>query len=172
MDDVRQQNQQDAELFEGLLESHRGILFKVANTYCWCSEDRADLLQEMATQLWRSWPNYDQSRPFSTWIYRVALNVSISYVREHSTRHRYLVSIHDAHDKAPELGNVDFEDDFEAKRNLLHGFIQKQSAIDRALLLLYLESLPQREIGEILGLTESNVSTKIGRLKQRLRDEL
>ena len=54
---------------------------------------------------------------------------------------------------------------------LLQGFIQRQPPLERALLLLYLEDRPQREIAEILGLTENNVSTKIGRLKQRIRDE-
>lgn len=57
---------QNTEAFEQLLESHRGILFKVANTYCWQPDDRADLLQEMATQLWRAWPDFDPTRTFST----------------------------------------------------------------------------------------------------------
>ena len=55
---------------------------------------------------------------------------------------------------------------------LLQGFIRRQPPLERALLLLYLDDRPQREIAEILGITESNVSTKIGRLKQRIRDEL
>jgi RNA polymerase sigma-70 factor (ECF subfamily) len=55
---------------------------------------------------------------------------------------------------------------------LLRGFIARQPPMERALLLLYLDERPQREIAEILGIGESNVSTKIGRLKQRLRDEL
>ena len=53
----------------------------------------------------------------------------------------------------------------------MQDFIQRQAPLDRALLLLYLEERPQREIAEILGIGESNVSTKIGRLKQRIRDE-
>ena len=67
--------------FEGLLQSHQGIVFKVANTYCWHSEDRADLVQEIVAQVWRAWPRYDPTRIFSTWMYRIALNVAISFVR-------------------------------------------------------------------------------------------
>jgi len=55
---------------------------------------------------------------------------------------------------------------------LLQAFIARQPPLDRALLLLYLDQRPQREIADILGISEANVSTKIGRLKQRIRDEL
>ena len=61
---------------------------------------------------------------------------------------------------------------YDQHMRLLQGFIGRQAPLDRALLLLYLDERPQREIAEILGITESNVSTKIGRLKQRIRHEL
>ena len=157
--------------FSALLQRHRGIVFKVANTYARLAEDRDDLAQEIAARLWHAYPKYDPARSFSTWMYRVALNVAISHVREQTVRGR-----HDAvpldegiHDLADGDG-VDHERDQHIR--LLQGFIQRQPPLERALLLLYLEDRPQREIAEILGITESNVSTKIGRLKQRIRDEL
>jgi RNA polymerase sigma factor (sigma-70 family) len=157
--------------FSALLQRHRGIVFKVANTYARLAEDRDDLAQEIAARLWHAYPKYDPSRSFSTWMYRVALNVAISHVREQSVRGR-----HDAvpldegmHDLAAGDG-VDHERDQHLR--LLQGFIRRQPPLERALLLLYLEDRPQREIADILGITESNVSTKIGRLKQRIRDEL
>ena len=157
--------------FSALLQRHRGILFKVANTYARLAEDRDDLAQEIAARLWHAYPKYDPARSFSTWMYRVALNVAISHVREQTVRGR-----HDAvpldegiHDLADGDG-VDHERDQHIR--LLQGFIQRQPPLERALLLLYLEDRPQREIAEILGITESNVSTRIGRLKQRIRDEL
>ena len=73
--------------FENLLQSHQGIVFKVANTYCWHPDDRADLVQEIVAQVWRAWPRYDPERTFSTWMYRIALNVAISFVRK-AVRHR------------------------------------------------------------------------------------
>src|SRR5581483_11439427 len=81
--------QQRKNEFEALLHTHRAIIFKVANTYAWCEEDRADLAQEIAVQLWRAWPRYDSSRVFTTWMYRIALNVGISFVRQ-QVRHRNL----------------------------------------------------------------------------------
>ena len=159
------------EAFSALLQRHRGIVFKVANTYARLAEDRDDLAQEIAARLWHAYPKYDPARSFSTWMYRVALNVAISHVREQTVRGR-----HDAvpldegiHDLADGDG-VDHERDQHIR--LLQGFIQRQPPLERALLLLYLEDRPQREIAEILGITESNVSTRIGRLKQRIRDEL
>ena len=156
--------------FAALLQQHAGIVFKVANTYARLPEDRADLAQEIAAQLWRAWPKYDPARSASTWMYRVALNVAISHVREQSVRQR-----HDAvpldehlHDLA-DASATDPERDQHVR--LLQAFIARQPPLDRALLLLYLDDRPQREIAEILGIGESNVSTKIGRLKQRIRDE-
>ena len=159
------------EAFSELLQRHRGIVFKVANTYARRAEDRDDLAQEIAAQLWHAYSSYDPARGFSTWMYRVALNVAISHVREQSVRGRHDAvpldeSLHDIAD----AGAVNHE--HEQHIRLLQGFIQRQAPLDRALLLLYLDDRPQREIAEILGIGESNVSTKIGRLKQRIRDEL
>ena len=162
----------DTAHFEHLLEQHRGILFKVANTYCWQAEDKADLLQEMAAQLWQAWPRFDPDRTFSTWMYRIALNVAITYVREHSTRKHHLSPITDGHQDLATTQDEELAYEAEQKRDLLHAFIQKQTLMDRALLLLYLEERTQRDIADILGLSESNVSTKISRLKQRLGNEL
>ena len=157
--------------FGTLLQRHAGIVFKVANTYARLPEDRADLAQEIATQLWRAWPKYDPARSVSTWMYRVALNVAISHVRVQAVRQRHdVVPLDDdVHDMA-DAATPDHESDQHLR--LLQGFIARQPPLERALLLLYLEDRPQREIAEILGITESNVSTKIGRLKQRIRDEL
>lgn len=151
------------------LEAHRGIVFKVANTYCRHRDDRDELAQEIAIQLWRAWPGYDPARRFTTWMYRIALNVAISFVRSDSQRRRHAVPLDEAvHDIAD-----DHATDHEAEQHLrlLQAFIERQAPMERALLLLYLEDRGQREIGEILGISETNVSTRIGRLKQRIRNE-
>ena len=63
------------------LDDHRGILLKIATVYCRSRADRDDLAQEIISQLWRSYGRFDESRRFSTWMYRVAMNVAISYSR-------------------------------------------------------------------------------------------
>ena len=160
--DARQQ-------FGELLERHRKIVFKVANAYALQADDRADLAQEIATQLWRAFPGYDPSRSFSTWMYRIALNVAISHLRSHTQRDKHAVPlVEDLHDIA--VAGTDHEADQQIRA--LHRFIAQLDPLNRALLLLYLEEHSAREIGDILGISESNVTTKISRLKQRIRSEI
>lgn len=158
------------ELFGELIERHRAIVFKVANTYAWQADDRDELAQEIAAQLWRAFAAYDAQRPFATWMYRIALNVAISYVRSHRHRRKHAVPLDETlHDAADENGA-----DHEAEQQVraLHRFIAQQDPLNRALLLLYLEDHSYRDIAEVLGISESNVATKVSRLKQRIRDEI
>jgi len=164
MQDQRRQH------FEELLQSHQGIVFKVANTYCWQVDDRADLVQEIVVQLWRAWPRYDSARPFSTWMYRIALNVAISFVRQEVRRRQVSVPLDETHYDTVHAPAIDPVSSDQLQR--LQGFIDRQPPLDRALLLLYLEDRSQKEISEILGITPSNISTKINRLKQRMRAEI
>lgn len=156
--------------FGALLERHRAIVFKVANTYAGLPDDRADLAQEIAAQLWHAWPTYDSARSFTTWMYRVALNVGIGFLRGDGRRRRHAIPLDESLHDVGDANATDHE--AEQRIRLLQRFIARQAPIDRALLLLYLDDRAQREIAEILGISETNVSTKIGRLKQRIRSEL
>jgi RNA polymerase sigma-70 factor (ECF subfamily) len=156
--------------FAELLERHRGIVLKIAASYSREAHGRADLAQEIAAQLWRAFPRWDGARPFATWMYRIALNVAISSLRELSQRDR-----HDVPLDVDLLGSI--SDDGTAGENdervrLLHRCIQRLDPLNRALLLLYLDERSHAEIADVLGLTETNVATKIGRLKLRLRNEM
>jgi RNA polymerase sigma-70 factor (ECF subfamily) len=158
----------DRQAFGDLLQQHRGIVFKVANAYARDAEDRADLAQEIAAQLWRAWPGYDPARRFSTWMYRIALNVAISFLRSDGHRRRHAVPLDEA---AHDVAATDAPDHEAGERlRMLHGFIATLGPLDRALLLLYLEERSTREISEVLGISESNVTTKLSRLRQRIRD--
>lgn len=156
------------ERFQSLLETHRGIVFKVANLYCRAAEDRHDLAQEIATQAWRSFPNYDDARPFPTWLYRIALNVAISFAR--ASGMRTTAALDELH--AEPAGDAEAQREDDDGLRVLYRCIDRLGPLDRALMLLYLDERSQREIGEVLGLSETNVATKIGRLKNRIRDEL
>ena len=151
--------------FSALLETHRRLVFKVAGMYGSGRADVEDLAQEIAAQCWRAFPNYDPARSFSTWMYRIALNVAISWLRIEGPRRRRSVPFDtELHDAA-----VNPTDDADDGGRILRGFIDSQGPLDRALLLLYLEERPNNEIAEILGITATNVTTKINRLKDRLR---
>jgi RNA polymerase sigma-70 factor (ECF subfamily) len=158
--------------FGDLLQRHRGIVLKVAGSYAADPEDRADLAQDIAAQLWRAWPSYAPDRPVTTWMYRIALNVAISHLRGRSLRDRHHVPFDETlHASAAHGATI--EDDHEAGQQLrlLERVIAALPPLDRALMLLYLDERSQREIADVLGISESNVSTKLSRLKQRIRDE-
>jgi RNA polymerase sigma factor (sigma-70 family) len=158
-------NLQHGPEFAALLDEHRRLVFKIANTYARETADVEDLAQEIAAQLWRAFPAYDRARLFSTWMYRIALNVAISWLRSEAPRRRRSVAYDaDLHEPATE----EPADDDDGRR-ILRGFIDSQDALDRAVLLLYLEERPYSEMSEILGISATNLTTKVNRLKDRLR---
>ena len=156
--------------FLALLDEHRKILYKVANAYCRNPEDRRDLAQEIVVQLWRSFGRFDERASFSTWMYRIAMNVAISFYRSESRRTRRTELVEEpileilAVDRAaPEESSDDI--------GQLHRFIGELDELNRALVILYLDGNSHETIGEILGISTSNVGTRIGRIKQRLRKD-
>lgn len=157
--------QEQQHLFEGIIEQHKGILFKVARAYCPDEEDRQDLIQEMMIQIWQSIHKYNDQYKISTWLYRISLNVAISFYRKSSIRAKKYIELNE---QIVETA-LDDKSDNEIHLNLLEQFICELKEIDKALMILYLEDKSHTEIAEILGLSVSNVGTKIGRIKDRLK---
>lgn len=168
------------ERFAALLERHRGIVLKVAHGYARDPEDRRDLLQDISVQAWRSFPGFDPARArFSTWLYRIALNTAISHVRSAELRRRHhapldddaAAAVADPHARDPQEPDAHGHHPDDRTRTLaaLHAAIARLDPLDRALALLYLDDCSHREIGQVLGLSESNVGTRLHRLRQRLR---
>lgn len=154
----------EKKLFLSSLESNKGIIYKVANSYCKDENDRADLVQEIILQLWTAFPNFKPEYKLSTWMYRISLNVAISAYRKSSKRERVL---------QPLSENAIYmeEDKSEANdnRDLLQALIRELKEVDKALILLYLDGYLYPEIGDVLGLSESNVATKLSRIKLQLK---
>lgn len=159
-----------AEEFSALLHEHRKIVFKVAATYAWSEADRADLAQEIATQLWSAFANYDRARPFTTWMYRVALNTGMTHARAEASRRRHVTDQTDAgFDQA--VASAGSAEEIQALI-LLSQAMARLDREDRALLLLHLEARSSSEIAEILGLTPTNVTARMTRIRQRLTARL
>ena len=118
-------------------------------------------------QLWRAWPQYDPARSFSTWMYRIALNTAISHLRAQAPASRDVPL--DGHADAL-VAEGAFDPETHERLGLLRRFMATLGPLDRALLLLYLEERSGREMAEVLGIGQSNVSTRINRIRQRLRD--
>jgi RNA polymerase sigma-70 factor (ECF subfamily) len=158
-------NQQDR--FVALIDEHRKILFKIAGSYARNATDREDLIQEMVLQMWRSFDSYDETRRFSTWMYRVALNVAISFYRGQTRRSRVIVNDESILELAASPGGQETFEELATLRRM----IESLNEFDRALVILYLDGNSYAEIATVLGISESNVGTKLNRIKQQLRDE-
>jgi RNA polymerase sigma-70 factor (ECF subfamily) len=159
--------------FEALLREHQRIVFKVAGVYARNPQDREDLAQEITVQLWRSFKSFDAARAkFPTWMYRVALNVAISHLRNaRRAGADRLDSLDDVHRDSVAAGDASHVDALHREERIaaLRAFIGSLDALNRALVLLYLEDRSYAEIAEVLGISETNVATKLNRIKQKLR---
>lgn len=154
--------------FTNLLESHQGIILKAANAYCRDPEDRKDLVQEITLQLWRAFPGYDDRYRPSTWIYRIAFNVAITWYRKFNRERGKAIPLADGFPDVPEVGVPDSR---QGEVDQLHRFINELKELDKALMLLYLEEKSYQEIAEILGISVTNVATKISRIKKKLQQK-
>jgi RNA polymerase sigma factor (sigma-70 family) len=153
--------------FESLIDEHKKILYKVCHSYCRNRDDRDDLAQEIIIQLWRSFGGFDGRVRFSTWMYRIALNVAISFYRRESTRMRHVISDDER------LLNANDESVSQAQDlQLLYRFIEGLDPLNKALVLLHLDGNSYQEIAGVLGISETNVATKISRLKSTMKQEL
>lgn len=153
--------------FEELLDNNFGIIRKVANLYGTTQDDKEDLKQEITIQLWKAFPKYDVNLKFSTWIYRIALNIAISHYRKSRTKSNLFARYDDKAYNTPAV-----EPETSDKRlMLLEKFISDLKELDKALILLYLDGKKHEEIADILGISVSNAGTKIGRIKQLLKQK-
>lgn len=163
------QNSDSQAEFSQLIDRHTGILYKVANNYCRHPEDRPDLVQEMIFQLWRSFPNFDGRASYSTWIYKIAFNVAISFYRHKKTQLENIVPLESLEIDLVAIDEV--ESNKSDNLRILSKFIKEFDELNRALLLLYLDGYSHQEIAQVLGISASNVATKITRLKKTLTEK-
>ncbi|MCJ8320752.1 MAG: RNA polymerase sigma factor [Colwellia sp.] len=153
--------------FSQLMNQHKGIIYKVVNSYCQQQDDRQDLAQEILTTMWLAMDNYNNEYKFSTWMYRIALNVAISYYRKDSKRQDKTNL-----DNEQLINIVDIpEEDKSEDIKRLYRFIGQLDKLNKAIMILYLESESYESIANSLGLSKTNVATRIGRIKTTLTNQ-
>jgi RNA polymerase sigma-70 factor (ECF subfamily) len=145
--------------FLNMLREYNRIIYKVASFYADENNTLDDLYQDVVLNLWTAFPNFRKESQLSTWIYRIALNTCVSFFRKNKRR-PICVEI------TPDIKAGAEENDAVAE---LYACINRLGKLERALILLYLEDRPQKEIAEIMGITATNVSTKINRIKEKLK---
>lgn len=155
------------ETFTAAIKENEGILFKIASVYTNTVDDRNDLIQEIIYQLWKSYGSFKQQSRFSTWMYRVALNVAI-YQLKVSKKRILTVPIED------QLYHYQQNDDsgMEEKWKLFRQQIEELNLLDKAIVTLYLDNKSYDEIAEVIGISSSNVGTKLSRIKEKIKTRI
>ena len=155
------------EIFIKAIKENEKLIHKVASFYTDSKNDRDDLVQEIIYSLWKSFETFEHNSALSTWMYRVAMNVSIFHLKKNKKK---------ASTIPIELENLNVAepatDDYEEKLKILHKHMKDLNLLDKGILMLYMESKSHEEIAEIVGITKSNVGTKLSRIKEKLRQQV
>lgn len=154
--------------FLELIEQNQDIVHKICGLYAGNADDRRDLSQEIIYQLWKSYQSFRGDAKFTTWMYKVALNTALLNSRRAQYRVR-TESLNGHHGDIP-VENAAQEEHGRIGR--LYGAINRLQALDRAIVLLYLEQFTYRQIAEFIGISESNVSVRLVRIKKKLKELL
>lgn len=143
---------------------YAGIIIKICRAYTNTQEDFEDYYQEVCLQIWRRKDRFEERSAWSTWIYRITLNVCLTLLRKNKNERQHFSA-----KDIPSNVAVDSKAFDNEPLNELYGAIRQLSEVDRAVILLYLEEKSYQEIAEIMGLTANNIGVRIIRIKERLR---
>jgi len=162
----------DLELKEQFLEKLNrdiGIVHRVCNSFFDPSDiAREDLFQEIMYQLWKSYPTFNGDAKFSTWMYRVAFNTAITNSKKQE-REPEKTELQENHHP---VSATDMQEDEQEKLRLLYATIRTLKEIDRMIILLWLEEMSYSDIAGITGLSKSNISVRLVRIKKLLKTKL
>ena len=146
------------------MDESQGIIHKVCRMYCDDETHREDLFQEIVLQLWKSYPSFKGESKFSSWMYRVSLNVAIQDFRKEKKRKLLFLESFEFKEPAPAPKNEYKDERIEA----LYKAIASLDKIERAIMLLHLDDMPNDEIAEIVGITQNYVRVKMTRIRTKL----
>jgi RNA polymerase sigma-70 factor (ECF subfamily) len=151
---------------------YRGIIIKICRAYSNSQEDYEDYYQEVCLQIWKSRENFKNKSEWSTWVYRIALNVCLSLLRKQKKHN----DAYDFEQNYNQFSNESDENeesrDYSNDISRLYKEIKKLSEIDRAIILLYLEKRTYKEISQIIGINNNSIGVKITRIKKRIKKQL
>lgn len=150
------------------INENQRLIFKVASIYTNNNEDKNDLSQEIIYQLWKSFDTFQQMSSLSTWIYRVALNVAFYYLKTS----RRKIKTEPLDNQFLNVQETGYNNEIEEKWQLFKQHIDTLNLLDKGIVLLYLENKSHEEIGQIIGISTSNVGTKLSRIKEKLKQQI
>ena len=140
-----------------------GIIIKICRAYTNSQEDFEDYYQEVCLQIWKSRDNFKGQSEWSTWIYRISLNVCLTLLKKNK-KTQYTSS-----DYIPDVVIEDSRVFTNESLNHLYSAIKQLSELDRGVIMLYLEEKSYQEIADIIGTNANNIGVRIARIKERLK---
>ncbi len=155
---------QKEQAFLAHINQHKGVLYKVSKMYMDNTEDREDLFQEIILQLWKSYENFKGNSEFSTWMYRVALNTAIVYLKKDKKKSSIV-----AYETSMDIAVEEYSQEKDTQLQYFYKAVQELNSIEKAIIFLFLEGLSHKEIGKNLGLSEVNARVKLSRTKEKLQ---
>lgn len=164
---MKDKSQLEREFLSHIDES-QGIIHKVCRMYCDNEEHRKDLFQEILIQLWNSYASFRGDSKFTTWMYRVALNVAIQDFRKSKKKRQLFFQTNIFKDSSNE-SKSSFQDE---KLKLMHNAITNLNKVEKAIVMLHLDEKSNEEIAEIVGISQNYVRVKMNRIKIKLSKTL
>jgi|SaaInl5LU_22_DNA_1037371.scaffolds.fasta_scaffold29256_3 RNA polymerase sigma-70 factor, ECF subfamily len=160
------------DFYKTYISPYGGIIIKICKAYSNSQEDYEDYYQEVCLQIWKSRENFKNKSKWSTWVYRISLNVCLSLIRKQK-KHNNTYGVEQNYNQLSNQsdsneGSKDYSNDI----SRLYEEIKKLSEIDRAIILLYLEKKTYREISQIIGINSNSIGVKITRIKKQLKKQL
>ena len=153
--------------FERVISENAGMINKLCRVYTFDHDEYEELFQEMLIQVWRSLGNFRGEAKLSTWIYRICINCALSF-RAKAVRHKKRFETLDGKSfigPSPDTADDD-------QREKLYRAIRELKPVDRAIVSLFLDDRSYEETAEILGMSKTNVATRLMRLKRNLMEKL
>ena len=155
------------ERFIAAIKENENFIYKIAAVYTNTTDDKNDLVQEIIYQLWKSFDSFNQQASLNTWMYRVALNVAIFQLKV-SKKSISTIPIDE------QITNYQEKDDSdnEERWKIFQEQIDTLNLLDKGIVLLYLDNKSYEEIAAIVGITKTNVATKLSRIKEKLKNQI
>lgn len=150
------------------IEKHKGIIFKISKMYMSEQDDRDDLFQEITYQIWKAYPGFRGQSEFSTWLYRIALNTAIIFLK--SEKKRSFISNEDF--SVYKVIQEEYDHEKEERLAKMYHAVNQLNSIDKAFIFYYLEDFSGKEIADQMGISEGNVRVRMNRAKNKLKDIL
>ena len=158
-------DEQLSEKFLELIEENKKLIYKVSHMFCEKGIDKRDLFQEIIINLWKAYPKFKGDSKVSTWVYRISINTDVTWIREFEKYNNHI----EYTNAMPQMPD---EPSFNDLHEQLYNAISSLGKLERAIILLQLDGYNYNEISEIIGLTKTNVATKINRIKLKLKNHL